>query len=607
MRLRRERTRVPIDGLGSTTVAAGLVHLILTHRNDATVQIPLSAFIVPHITANLPNGRMDSPFDGRIPCNELADPAYKVPGKVDVLLCAGAWATIVTDKMHRIWSNGHCAIAQLTALGWIIYGHMLPYKGDRLRNLHATIDIEDARIDQLLIKYWNADTIPRARQWTADEQRAEEIFVKTHRREANGRYTVQIPFVHDKKPLGDSAKMAKACFLSVERRLHRNPSLFAQYKAVFDDYRALKHMVLAPERPLDHSEAYHIPHHAINVADSNKKFRVVFNASAATTTGVPLNDQQLAGPRLQDDLNTIFLRFRSHQYGMTADIKQMYRQVNIAPEHWNYQRVYYRDSTNEPLQEYVSTVICWGQTSAGFNAVRAVQQCATDGKSEFPIGSYVALNDLYYDDLLTGASSESELFTAYEQSSQLLLTGGFELAKWSTNNEALASAIADGCREETKLPIDAGVLGMRWHTATDTLRIKYTNEIDIPDAQLTKRKVISATAQIYDPTGLVLPVIVVGKILQQDIWRSGVDWDQPLPTPLINRWHEYRCAVAQLSQVSVPRWLRFGTGNSVQLHILRMLRRRQWEQQRTSALAWATALPRSRLLLRAQELHQLNE
>lgn len=218
---------------------------------------------------------------------------------------------------------------------------------------------------------------------------------------------------------------------------------------------------------------------------------------------------------------------------MTADIKQMFRQVNVAPEHWNFQRVFWRDAPNEELREYVTTVICWGQTSAGFNAVRAVRQCAVDEQHKFPIGAQVALNDLYYDDLLSGAPTETHLLTACQQVSQLLATGGFELSKWATNSDALAAAISNHSTSESELPIDSGVLGMRWQTSTDTLRIKLTREVSIPDQQLTERKVISATAQIFDPTGLVLPVIVVGKILQQDIWRSGVGWDDPLPTQLI--------------------------------------------------------------------------
>lgn len=444
---------------------------------------------------------------------------------------------------------------------------MVPSTNTRFRGYHTTIDVEDARIDQLLIKYWNADTIPKARQWTAEEQQAEDIFIATHRREPNGRYTVNIPFVCNKKPLGDSARTAKACFFGVERRLHREPQLFAQYKSVFDEYRAMHHMVLAPVKPIDPAASYYIPHHAINVTGNKGKFRVVFNASAASSTGISLNDQQLAGPRLQDDLVSIFLRFRTKRYGMTADIKQMFRQVNIASEHWNYQRVFWRDSPNEELKEYVTTVICWGQTSAGFNAVRAVRQCAIDEQLRLPLGATMALNDLYFDDLLSGAHSESQLLDAYKQISQLLSSGGFELSKWATNNQALVNTIQGELPAESEIPMDAGVLGMRWHPKSDTLRIKLKGEFTIDDQHLTKRRVISATAQIFDPSGLILPVIVVGKILQQDIWRSGVDWDGPLPTQLVEKWHQYQRAISQLHQISIPRWLRTGPDDTVTLHV----------------------------------------
>lgn len=247
MQLRREKIRVPIEGLGSSTVAAGIVHLTLTHRYDSSVQIPVSALVVPRITGRIPDTIINSPFDKKISAQELADPAYKQPANIDMLLGAGTWAEIITNKMHRVCFKGRYAIAQLTALGWIIFGHMFPAMSTRLRSCHATIDVEDAKIDQLLIKFWNADAIPKERQWSVDEQRAEEIFVSTHRREQSGRYTVTIPFMQNKMPLGDSARTAKACFLGVERRLHREPILLTQYRAVFDDYRSKRHMVLAPE------------------------------------------------------------------------------------------------------------------------------------------------------------------------------------------------------------------------------------------------------------------------------------------------------------------------------------------------------------------------
>lgn len=160
-----------------------------------------------------------------------------------------------------------------------------------------------------------------------------------HRREPSGRYSVDIPLKENAPPLGNSYRNAKACFLGIEKRFQRDPQLYTFYKGVFDSYRAKRQMVLAPERPIDDAESYIMPHHPINVTSAKGKHRVVFNASAISQSGVSFNDQQLAGPKLQEDLITNFLRFRARIFSLIGDIVHMFRQVNINPEYWNYQRV----------------------------------------------------------------------------------------------------------------------------------------------------------------------------------------------------------------------------------------------------------------------------
>lgn len=567
MQLKRNRTRVQISGVGPvTTTANGYVYVTLTNRNQSGQQLTIQALVVPRITGQLPTETFDSPFIDELPSHELADPHHHRPGGIDILLGAGAWAAIINDAMQLKQFNGHQVAAQSTIFGWVIFGQMLRAAHRRLQKCHA-MEFEDARVDELLVKYWNADAIPAQRQWTPEERRAEDIFAATHRRDVSGRYSVDIPIKEHTMPLGNSYRTAKACFLGVERRWQRNPQLFAFYKAVFDDYRGKRQMVLAPERPTDDAESYTMPHHPINVNGQTAKPRVVFNASAPTQSGVSFNDQQIAGPKLQDDLVTIFLRFRARRLALIGDIIQMFRQVNINPAFWNYQRVLWRDSPAEPLLEYIITTICWGQTSASFNAVRAVRQCATDEQHRYPVGALAALNDLYVDDLLTGADSEPALTTVYNEVTQLLKRGGFELSKWATNCATLSASIANESETVVDCPLDCGVLGMRWHTISDTLQVKIRQPIAISDHALTKRRVISATAQIYDPSGLFLPVIMTGKILQQDIWRSGIGWDVLLPPPLIAQWHSYQQSIAALGELSVPRWLNTLPDTVKQLHV----------------------------------------
>lgn len=116
MQLKRIKVKIPIEGIGSSTLARSMVKLTLTHRNDSSMQISSTALVVSQIANKLPDENIDSPFDGKIPCSALADPTYKVPANIDMLLGAGTWAAIITDKIQRIRHNGHHAIAQLTSL-----------------------------------------------------------------------------------------------------------------------------------------------------------------------------------------------------------------------------------------------------------------------------------------------------------------------------------------------------------------------------------------------------------------------------------------------------------------------------------------------------------
>ncbi len=67
----------------------------------------------------------------------------------------------------------------------------------------------------------------------------------------------------------------------------------------------LGHMELVPDAELDlpANKSYYIPHHCVHKEESTTtKLRVVFDASAKSSTGVALNDVLAAGPNLQDKL-----------------------------------------------------------------------------------------------------------------------------------------------------------------------------------------------------------------------------------------------------------------------------------------------------------------
>lgn len=82
---------------------------------------------------------------------------------------------------------------------------------------------------------------------------------------------------------------------------------------------------------------YFLPHHAVTKSENGiLKIRVVFDASARTPSGKSLNDLLLTGPKLQNDITDVLLRFRLPKFMFSSDICKMYRQILILPDHCHY-------------------------------------------------------------------------------------------------------------------------------------------------------------------------------------------------------------------------------------------------------------------------------
>ena len=81
------------------------------------------------------------------------------------------------------------------------------------------------------------------------------------------------------------------------------------------------------------SECYYLPYHGVVKATSTTtKLRVVFDASAQSTTGNCINDLLIPGPTLYPPVFNILLKFRLHKVGMSADVGKMFQEVGLHEE-----------------------------------------------------------------------------------------------------------------------------------------------------------------------------------------------------------------------------------------------------------------------------------
>lgn len=541
---------------------SGAGELKMQHRYNEQVMITVQLIIVRQISCRLPQTRYEPQFQSELCEANLADPSYNEPGQIDVLLGSGVWATVALPNIIRKPSGDLAALAQDTLLGWLICGQIEGYGASKLSTYTVC---GTKQIDVLLQRFWESESIPSSdRTRTDDEQFAEDHFINTHSRSADGRYIVSIPIRKNAPVLGSSYGTALKRYYALERRLQRNSELMDQYNKFMSDYLDIGHMIPVTSPPRSAAESYYVPYHIIN----KKKFRVVFDASCSTSTGVSFNDTQLSGEKLQSDLGEIILRFRLHRFAITADIVKMFRQVSIDKSQWDFQRILWRPNIQQKVSEYWLTTVTWGMTSAGFNAVRALKQCALDENARYPIASAATLTDFYIDDFLSGSNDYQSLVILYKQMVQLLQAGGFELSKWATNNQQLATELQIDRASEVTLQSETGVLGMVWLPFSDQFKLKVSQCEDKPCDRMTKRELVSRVSQFYDPGNMFGPVILRGKILLQDLWKvKEVNWDDQLPIEFIARWKEYYKDILDLSTQTVPRWVGADTKGTMQWHI----------------------------------------
>ena len=242
-------------------------------------------------------------------------------------------------------------------------------------------------LEKCLKRFWELESVPPAVLLSPNDETCEKLYQKTCKRDQSGRYVVQLRFQVFSPSLGDSRVQTLRRFYFLERKLENNPGLKPLYEDFMRDYLDQGHMVAS--KPLTSlSNGYFIPHHCELKYKSNvQKLRVVFDASAKSSNGLSLNENLFVGPKLQNEITSILLNFRLYSIVFTSDIRQMYRQILVAPEHHDFQRILWRFSSTEPVIEYQLNTVTYGVSSSPYLAIRSIHQLVVDQGSSYPLNA----------------------------------------------------------------------------------------------------------------------------------------------------------------------------------------------------------------------------
>ncbi|GFX27442.1 integrase catalytic domain-containing protein [Trichonephila clavipes] len=306
------------------------------------------------------------------------------------------------------------------------------------------------------------------------------------------------------------------------------------YKEFMNEYELLGHMEEIKNETLDKIN-YYIPHHSVYKPEKTSTPLRVFDASAKTTSGFSLNSILLNGGIIQQDLFSIVSRFRKHEYALSADIKKMYRQILVDPNQRDLQRIMWKTSADAPIKTYKLATVTYGTVSAPFLATRTLKALADEEKAEFPDAANVICIDSYMDDILSGESTLEGAKKLQTRLSQLLQRGGFELHKWVSNSPELLK---------------------------DLSASSYVFDKEFQDAPVKTLEI----ARLYDPLGLIGPIVTKAKIFIQELWKIKLDWSEQLPPDAMEEWMNFYQKLSKVNNFKIPRCILLPATIRIEIH-----------------------------------------
>ncbi|XP_075550117.1 uncharacterized protein LOC142583513 [Dermacentor variabilis] len=424
-------------------------------RNNTRVRI--EALEVPEICGDLLPPPDDSTASiAREQDLQLADtlPDGYHPGVgVELLIGADHYWDIATGNVKRL---GEKLVAMETAFGWTLQGTESTSSVATFLSstgvMRVGVTTAPDEISRQLRSFWELEHlgIVNDAQLTAKEDSVLRAFEETITQK-NGRYQVALPWKENASDLTDNKSIASHRLHSLTAKLLRHAETVLDYDQAIRNYLQAGHAEEANElgeSPL--GPIYYMPHRGVvRPGSETTKLRVVFDASSKAAGKLSLNDVLFAGPNLNPNLADILIRFRVHNVAIMSDIEKAFLQIELAESARDAVRFLWYQSTPgqgdalPPIKEYRMTRVPFGVTCSPFLLAATLSHHLKTVQEKFPRTAKILSDNLYVDDLVTGADSVEEAERIIRESQSILKAAGMNLRKWRSNYPELIASFAE--------------------------------------------------------------------------------------------------------------------------------------------------------------------
>ena len=396
-----------------------------------------------------------------------------------------------------------------------------------------------------------------------------------------------LPLKEKRDSLPDNYELSLVRLNSLVRRLRKEVSILKKYNQEFEDQlheNIIEQVEETEEQPRENT--YYLPHQAVIREDAlTTKLRVAFDASARVKPGcLSLNHCTYTGPPLTAGISDILMRFRAHKVGLVADIEKAFLNIDVDKKQRDLMMRFLciDDIKNEDpnIVIYRFCRVIFGMNCLPFLLNATLKYHVTKYYALEPVLAQNILEGLYVDDWTSGGKNDDEVYALYKTMNACLASGGFNLRKWASNKKEVIQKIAldrlekeqpkenephsneaqsfakmtVGGLDEIDPTMEHKVLGSNWNLSEDTFVLKLSKVVEFAsDLEPTKRNVLRIEAKLFDPLGLISPVMVVSRMLLQKLCLSKSQWDDTIPQDQQFRLQKWMTDLQRVNNVRVNR------------------------------------------------------
>lgn len=491
---------------------------------------------------------------------------------VDVLI--GADYLWCFQKGRTIRGEVDQPVAVETCLGWVLSGPLKGFRDDTQISVNLVGHVLNQELQDSARKLWDFETLGIREENEVHEALKDAISF-------NGkRYEVGLPWKEGHGPLPNNYRNSVKRLKGQIERLKNVPENLKAYDEIIKEQAEVGIIERVPELEAP-DKVHYLPHHAVirNEAKTTK-VRVVYDASSKESKGgVSLNDCLHVGPTLSPLLYDILIRFREKRVALVGDIEKAFLNVEVKLRDRDCLRFLWVNNVESEQVDPVVYRFCrvvFGVNCSPF-LLNATLQYHLDAFTEIdPEFVRVMKRSFYVDDLVTGDKTTQDASELHDKAKTRLALGGFKLRKWLTNSEELREKIrqcelrdesnvnneiksADESYAKEMLGRKEGttnekVLGLSWNCNEDLFNFELFALAKKADGlAITKRSILKIAAGMYDPLGIISPILVSVKVLFQELCSNKVEWDEELKDEEKKRWVSWIDDLKGVNEISVPR------------------------------------------------------